>query len=93
MSLATRLAALELTLDDLYDRRRSVAAELKLIELGVKGYAPTASGAGINLDHDGHVDRLHRELESLEKRILAARIEIDELTEDGDLGTLETQAF
>jgi hypothetical protein len=84
MSLATTIANLKV-------RRDNIAAELADIELGVKGYAPTASGPGINLDHDGHTLRLWEELRRCKE--LISSFEAEEDADGGDLGTYETQAF
>lgn len=84
MSLATAIANLE-------TRRDNITTELANIAAGVKGYYPTASGQGVNPDHDGHVLRLHAELKSIND--LLAEMKTQQQMEGGDLGDTVVQAY
>jgi hypothetical protein len=65
----TALAALE-------TRYEAVAAEIAGLDPTKAGGLPNVGG-GAETDHTGYVDRLYRELEQLEQRIIDGRRSVD----------------
>lgn len=56
-------------IDDLKDRRDTVAAEIKALATTTAGGLPNASGQGSNVDHVGYKKSLYDELKMLDEVI------------------------